>query len=122
VGSGAGSGADGSDADNGSGGVPELDPDEEHQVLRIVQEAVTNALRHAKASRVVVMLAGADEGSTLVARVVDDGVGFDPSARVLRARRLGLTSMQDRAEALGGTLAIDSEAGRGTTVELRVPT
>ncbi len=114
---GAGDGEVGAD-----GGLPELDPDEEHQVLRIMQEAVTNALRHAKPSRVVVTLAGADEGSTLVARVADDGVGFDPSARVLRARRLGLTSMQDRAEALGGTLVIDSEAGRGTTVELRVPT
>jgi signal transduction histidine kinase len=99
--------------------VPELDPDDEHQVLRIVQEAVTNALRHAKAARVVVTLA--DERGALVARVTDDGVGFDPSARVLRARRLGLTSMQDRAEALGGTLFIDSTPGRGTTVELRVP-
>jgi signal transduction histidine kinase len=107
-----------SDSD-GDGGVPELDPDDEHQVLRILQEAVTNALRHAKASRIVVSLAEA--GGGLVARVSDDGVGFDPSARVLRARRLGLTSMQDRAEALAGTLAIDSTPGRGTTVELRVP-
>jgi signal transduction histidine kinase len=109
------------DVDESDGGVPELDPDDEHQVLRILQEAVTNALRHAKASRIVVTLAtapGAD--GTLVARVTDDGVGFDPSARVLRARRLGLTSMQDRAEALAGTLTIDSTPGRGTTVELRV--
>jgi signal transduction histidine kinase len=102
------------------GEPPELGPDDEHQVLRILQEAVTNALRHAKATRVAVTLA--DERGTVVARVVDDGVGFDPSARVLRARRLGLTSMQDRAEALGGALAIDSAPGRGTTVELRVPT
>jgi signal transduction histidine kinase len=113
------------DVDEGDGGVPELDPDDEHQVLRILQEAVTNALRHAKASRIVVTLATPEAGAsggTLVARVTDDGVGFDPSARVLRARRLGLTSMQDRAEALAGTLTIDSTPGRGTTVELRVPT
>jgi signal transduction histidine kinase len=108
------------DDDEGDGGVPSLDPDVEHQVLRILQEAVTNALRHAQASRVVVTLAVSD--GALVARVADDGVGFDPSARVLRARRLGLTSMQDRADALGGTLAIDSAPGRGTAVELRVPT
>jgi signal transduction histidine kinase len=108
------------DDDEGDGGVPSLDPDAEHQVLRILQEAVTNALRHAQASRVVVTLAVSD--GVLVARVADDGVGFDPSARVLRARRLGLTSMQDRADALGGTLAIDSAPGRGTAVELRVPT
>jgi signal transduction histidine kinase len=113
-----------SDGDgDGDGGLPELDPDDEHQVLRILQEAVTNALRHAKASRIVVTLAGAPgAGGALVARVRDDGVGFDPTARVLRARRLGLTSMQDRAEALTGTLTIDSTPGRGTTVELRVPT
>lgn len=99
--------------------LPELDPDDEHQVLRVLQEAVTNALRHAKAGRVVVTLAD-DEGA-LVARVADDGVGFDPTARVLRARRLGLTSLHDRAEALGGTLTIDSVPGEGTTVTLRVP-
>jgi signal transduction histidine kinase len=108
------------DISDDDGGVPSLDPDAEHQVLRILQEAVTNALRHAQASRVVVTLAVSD--GALVARVADDGVGFDPSARVLRARRLGLTSMQDRADALGGTLAIDSAPGRGTAVELRVPT
>src|SRR5690606_15849732 len=102
------------------GPLPELTPDQEHQVLRILQEAVTNALRHAKASRVDVTLAAAD--GALVARVADDGVGFDPAARILRARRLGLTSMHDRAEALGGTMDISSTPGRGTTVELRVPT
>jgi signal transduction histidine kinase len=101
--------------------VPELDPDDEHQVLRILQEAVTNALRHAKASRVVVTVATGDGGGGLLARVADDGGGFDPTARVLRARRLGLTSMQDRAEALGGTLTIESSPGTGTTVTLQVP-
>jgi signal transduction histidine kinase len=108
------------EVDVSDGGVPELDPDDEHQILRVLQEAVTNALRHAKASRVVVTLTSSS-GGELIARVADDGVGFDPSARVLRARRLGLTSMQDRAEALAGTLVIDSTPGRGTTVELRVP-
>ena len=53
--------------------------------------------------------------------MTDDGVGFDPQARRHRARRLGLTSMQERAEALGGTLTITSTPGAGTVVELRAP-
>jgi signal transduction histidine kinase len=60
-------------------------------------------------------------GSGVVLRVADDGRGFDPEARALRARRLGLTSMHERATSLGGTLTIDSAPGRGTTVELRLP-
>lgn len=96
-----------------------LEPEAEHQVLRVVQEAVANALRHAKPTSVTVTLAEG-EGCTIV-RVADDGVGFDPEARLHRARRLGLTSMHERAEALGGTLAIASTTGVGTTVELRVP-
>ena len=99
----------------------ELDPDAEHQVLRIAQEAVTNALRHARASRVVVSLDPDGSGSGVVLRVSDDGRGFDPEARAMRARRLGLTSMHERAASLGGTLRVDSAPGRGTTVELRLP-
>jgi signal transduction histidine kinase len=99
----------------------ELDPDVEHQVLRIAQEAVTNALRHARAGRVTVSLSPVDSGAGVVLRVSDDGSGFDPEARALRARRLGLTSMHERAASLGGTLTVDSAPGRGTTVELRLP-
>jgi signal transduction histidine kinase len=53
--------------------------------------------------------------------VADDGVGFDPATPGLRARRLGLTSMEERARALGGTLSIESAPGAGTTVRLEVP-
>jgi signal transduction histidine kinase len=108
-----------------AGELPELDPDDEHQILRIAQEAVTNALHHAAASRVRVSI-GADggpggDGGDLVLRVIDDGRGFDPTARAVRARRLGLTSMNERAASLGGSLTITSAPGQGTTVELRVP-
>ena len=99
----------------------DLDPDAEHQVLRIAQEAVTNALRHARARRVAVTLGPDGSGAGLVLRVADDGRGFDPEARALRARRLGLTSMHERAASLGGTLTVDSAPGRGTTVVLRLP-
>ena len=50
----------------------------------------------------------------------DDGVGFEPEDASLRARRLGLTSMEERARALGARLRIDSAPGRGTTIALEV--
>jgi signal transduction histidine kinase len=53
--------------------------------------------------------------------VADDGVGFDPDAPELRSRRLGLTSMEERAERIGARLEIDSQRGRGTAVRLEAP-
>ena len=103
------------------GDLPQLDPDVEHQVLRVAQEALTNSLRHAAATEVAVHLGGDGGTGEVVLRVVDDGRGFDPDARLVRARRLGLTSMQERAASLGGTLAVTSAPGAGTTVELRFP-
>lgn len=95
---------------------PDLDRD--RQVLRVAQEALTNALRHAAASRVELVLRRLDGGLELV--VSDDGIGFDPEEPELRARRLGLTSMEERAARAGGALEIESAAGRGTSVRLRV--
>jgi signal transduction histidine kinase len=88
----------------------------DREILRIAQEALHNALKHARAHRVAVRL-HADDGR-LVLEVEDDGVGFDPSASGTRARRLGLTSMEERAQRLGGTLEIRSAEGAGTTVRL----
>jgi signal transduction histidine kinase len=102
------------------GDLPELPADVEHQVLRVGQEAVANALRHAGATCVRVRL-GAEGPGWLALRVEDDGRGFDPDARGLRARRLGLTSMHERAASIGGRLTIDSTPGEGTVVELRFP-
>jgi signal transduction histidine kinase len=107
-----------------TGELPELDSDDEHQILRIAQEAVSNALHHAAASTVRVWIGtegGPEPGRTLVLRVNDDGRGFDPTARGVRARRLGLTSMNERAASVGGSLTITSAPGQGTTVEMRVP-
>jgi signal transduction histidine kinase len=95
-----------------------LPPDVEKGLLRIAQEALGNALRHSEAAKVSISLAAHDSRVSL--RVTDDGRGFDPEEAVTRSRRLGLTSMRERAEALGGTLAIDSEPGRGTTVDVEV--
>lgn len=94
----------------------DADVDEQcaHQVFRIVQEAVSNALRHAAASRVAVRL------RDRVVEVVDDGKGFDPEAAAVRGRHLGLSWMRQRAEAAGGRLTIDAAPGRGTRILLEL--
>jgi len=91
----------------------------EDEAFRIAQEALHNALRHAGAHDIGVRLHIGDEGLTLA--VSDDGVGFEPDAPAVRSRRLGLTTMSERARAAGGELTIDSSPGAGTTVSLRVP-
>jgi signal transduction histidine kinase len=94
------------------------DPVRDADVLRIAQEAVQNAIRHGEAGRIVVRLRRDGEG--LLLEVEDDGVGFDPEAPELRSRRLGLTSMEERARRVGGRLELRSAAGRGALVRLRL--
>ena len=99
-----------------------LSVDQESLVFRTAQEAVRNVATHASASHVAVNLAG--ENGSYELRVTDDGIGFEPRAR-LSARahgHLGLNLLADRARDLGATLTIDSEPGRGTTILLRGPT
>jgi len=101
------------------GDPPRLPGASAAQVFRIAQEALQNALRHAEAEHIEVRLEGNGNG-TLLLSVADDGRGFDPARRAVRGRRLGLTSMEERAEELGGTLAIESALGGGTRVRLEV--
>jgi signal transduction histidine kinase len=98
------------------GQEPAGDATRDREILRIAQEALQNAIKHAKAERVAVLLR-VDDGRLLL-EVEDDGVGFDPAAPTARARRLGLTSMEERARRIGGTLEIHSTPGAGTTVRL----
>jgi signal transduction histidine kinase len=94
-------------------------PESEADVLRVAGEALGNALRHAEAERIELRMESRD--GRLVVTVADDGIGFDPAAPGVRSRRLGLTSMEERARALGGSLAVVSKLGEGTTVTLEVP-
>ena len=84
------------------------------ELLRIVQEALTNARKHSEARRVVVAL-GAERGR-IWAQVSDDGRGFGPGS----SPGIGLSSMSERAHALGGTLKIESEPGKGTKVRFEM--
>ncbi len=86
-----------------------------HNVFLIYKEALHNIVRHARASRVAIRL-GTARG-TLVLTVADDGVGFDPAAP---GSGHGLKSMKHRAEQIGGTLLVESEPGKGTTITLSV--
>jgi signal transduction histidine kinase len=86
-------------------------------VFRIVQEALRNAVTHGAARAVSVTLAGGEVGLTLL--ITDDGVGFDVNS--LSGSGLGLTSMRERLEPLGGTLKIHSRPGGGTRLEVTVP-
>jgi signal transduction histidine kinase len=91
----------------------------EAAIYRIVQEAVTNVVRHASATTIEVRLS-VDDGLARV-QISDDGIGFDPGARSIRTRHLGLTSMRERAQAAGGTCTVESSPGAGTTVLVEVP-
>jgi signal transduction histidine kinase len=91
----------------------------EREVFRIVQEALGNALKHAGAAQVVVDIRMRD--GVVQAMVGDEGSGFDPHDHQARGRHLGLTTMRERAESLGGTLVVRSGRGAGTTVSLEIP-
>jgi signal transduction histidine kinase len=85
-------------------------------VYRIVQEALTNCVRHAKASRIRVSVAGTDD--LLTVAVVDDGVGINPESR---KSGLGLRGIEERVRDLDGTLEIHSAKGVGTSLTIRIP-
>lgn len=97
-----------------------LPDDVEIVVYRIVQEALTNVVKHANARRVAVSVARDDR--FVVASVVDDGCGFNvDSIRGSRERGLGLFGMQERASLVGGMFQITSQPGQGTRVAITIP-
>ncbi|MGH9724070.1 MAG: histidine kinase [Candidatus Acidiferrales bacterium] len=103
---------------NTSGDVASLASDIESNVLRLTQEAITNAIRHSGGSRIHVKLSMNPEILKLM--IDDDGDGFDPHISTLN-RGFGLVSMQERAERIGGDLTILTKPGAGTKLHLLVP-
>ena len=95
-----------------------LDSERATAVFRIVQEALTNVARHADASRVGVILEEA--GADLLLRIEDDGGGVDPAEK-RRSPSLGLLGIEERARRLGGSLSIETAAGSGTKLLVRIP-
>jgi len=100
-------------------GVPaELDSAIALCVFRVVQEALHNAAKHSRASRVRVELKGGVDNLAVV--IEDDGVGFDV-AKAMMAEGIGLISMRERVAFVGGTFELSSTPGEGTRIEARVP-
>lgn len=97
-------------------------PHTEITVYRVIQEALRNVEEHAHATRVRVSLDLAE--NQITAMVEDDGSGFDVASTLAQARQrkaLGLASLQERVEMLGGSLQVESSTGRGTRVHLTLP-
>lgn len=97
----------------------ELDAQSCNAVFRIVQEAFTNAVRHAQASRIEVKVQRTDEEVTVT--VTDDGIGLDDSAGGAHRESWGIAGMHERARNCGADLTLTALATRGTTVALSMP-
>lgn len=92
-------------------------PEAEIQLIRIIQEALTNVRRHAQATVVVIKVETLAD--MLCVRITDDGRGFDPGS--VRDERIGLRIMRERAASVGGRLHIDSCPGEGTEIRVELP-
>ncbi|HET9913111.1 MAG TPA: GAF domain-containing sensor histidine kinase [Anaerolineales bacterium] len=93
----------------------------EQDIYRIVQEALNNTIKHARAREILVLLDGSDAGQFCLT-ISDDGIGFDPgTGEESQAGGFGMKTMRARAELLGGSLRVLSAPGKGTTVEVIIP-
>ena len=98
----------------------DLSPSAEIQLLRIIQEALTNVRKHARATHAWVRIEAKGEEATVT--IEDDGRGFDPEELDCGTLpRFGLQTMKERAEAVGGTLEVDARPGHGTRVIVVLP-
>jgi signal transduction histidine kinase len=95
-----------------------LPPDIRHNIFLVIKEALTNALKHAGAREVQVQVKVSN--NVLEICVHDDGKGFIENATPAEGKRHGLGNMRSRAETMGGTLTVQSDAGKGTTIILQV--
>ena len=101
--------------------LPTLPGRTANHLLRVAQEALTNAIKHADPNSVSIELARVRGSNELCLRVLDDGTGFDPGMHPDASDgHFGLSGMQERAGKLGGVLRLESELGQGTTVTLTV--
>jgi signal transduction histidine kinase len=100
-------------------GLP-LTTETEQQLLRIVQESLTNVRKHASASKAYVSIQ--TDGNTLEMKIRDNGQGFDPeSIWAIDQSHFGLTTMSERAEEIGAEFILESKPGAGTSVIVRLP-
>jgi signal transduction histidine kinase len=99
-------------------GEPHLTDREAQQLFRVIQEALNNVVKHARTDRASVALQFEDR--RVLARIEDEGQGFAPEAVGAQGQGIGLSTMRERVEMLGGTLTIDSSPGAGTSVTVEL--
>lgn len=100
-----------------SGEIDQLPEQHKVYIYRIVQESLTNCAKHARAKNIAVAVLG--ERDQVAVRVQDDGIGFDPKPAAQPGS--GLIGIEERVRELGGTMEIESQAGNGTRLEVRIP-
>ncbi len=96
-----------------------LKPEHEHELLRIAQEAVSNAVRHARPNLIRITMT--DDAAHWVMAVEDNGRGMEQRPELYAREGFGLTSMRQRASAIGGEWQIESQPGAGTRVSVKLP-
>jgi signal transduction histidine kinase len=97
----------------------QLSGEQERRLFRIIQEALNNIVKYAQTDRAAVTLT-MEQGQVLLL-VEDEGIGFDPAAVEAGQEKMGLTSMRERAEMMGGTFEIDSHPEVGTRIRVAIP-
>jgi signal transduction histidine kinase len=96
-----------------------LAPEHQHELLRIAQEAVINAVRHAHARTIRIVLI--EESAHWTLTVIDDGRGMAELPELYAQQGFGLANMRERARAIGGRCDVQSKPGKGTQVIVRLP-
>ena len=94
----------------------------ETALFRIIQEAITNIIRHSKAESASISIEF--EENSVAVHIEDDGIGFDleeAMSKTREGRGLGLLGMRERVELWGGILTIHSSPGQGTQIDIRIP-
>jgi signal transduction histidine kinase len=103
---------------DGGGVATGLKPEHEHELLRIAQEAVSNAVRHARPQNV--RITTSEEANHWVMAIADDGAGMEQRPETAARQGFGLSSMRQRAGAIGGEWQIESQPGAGTRISVRM--
>ena len=98
--------------------LPDFDETVELNLYRLVQESLTNVVKHAQAKEAVVTGQSSQQSGFYTIRIKDDGIGFNPESEQLG---VGIPSMNDRVKMLGGTFHLYSMEGKGTEIIMEVP-
>lgn len=99
--------------------LPELSQAKEDHLFRLLQEALSNALRHANATKITVNIK--EKSDAIHIHISDNGIGFNLEEQSQSKTSYGLKTMRERSEEIGGTFRIRSKEGQGTYIDVRIP-